>query len=83
MEENTITKKGGRTLKGTVVSAQMTDTITVAVQSYVKHAKYKKYRRRAKKYLVHDAGNTATVGEQVEIREVRPISKRKHFALVK
>ena len=83
MEENTTTKTGGRTLKGTVVSAKMTDTITVAVQSYVKHAKYKKYRRRAKKYLVHDSGNTAAVGEQVEIREVRPISKRKHFALVK
>ncbi len=83
MDEITTTKTGGRTLKGTVVSANMTDTVTVVVQRYVKHAKYKKYQRRAKKYLVHDAGNTAAIGQQVEIREVRPISKRKHFALVK
>jgi small subunit ribosomal protein S17 len=60
----------------------MTDTITVAVERYVKHPKYKKYLRRTKKFLVHDAGNTAKVGETVEIKEVNPISKRKSFALV-
>jgi len=64
------------------VSAKMTDTITVAVERYVKHPKYKKYLRRTKKFLVHDAGNTAKVGETVEIKEVNPISKRKSFALV-
>ena len=83
MDDTTTTKNAGRTLKGVVVSAEMTDTVTVAVERYVKHAKYKKYRRRTKKYLVHDQGNTATVGDKVEIREVKPISKRKHFALVK
>ncbi len=73
-----------RVLRGTVVSAtKMQDTITVAVERYVKHPKYKKFMRRTKKYLVHDAGNTAKEGELVEIRETRPISKRKHFELVK
>ena len=60
----------------------MTDTCTVAVERYVKHPKYKKYLRRTKKFLVHDAGNTAKVGETVDIKEVNPISKRKSFALV-
>jgi small subunit ribosomal protein S17 len=60
----------------------MTDTISVAVERYVKHPKYKKYLKRTKKFLVHDAGNTAKVGETVEIKEVNPISKRKSFALV-
>jgi small subunit ribosomal protein S17 len=72
----------GRVLRGKVVASKMTDTITVAVERYVKHPKYKKYLRRTKKYLVHDAGNTAKVGEVVDITETRPISKRKTFKLV-
>lgn len=72
----------GRVLRGTVVASKMTDTITVAVERYVKHPKYKKFMRRTKKFLVHDKGNTAKVGEVVDITEVRPISKRKRFALV-
>ena len=61
----------------------MQDTITVAVERYVMHPKYKKFMRRTKKFLVHDAGNTAKEGQKVDIRETRPISKRKHFELVK
>ena len=72
----------GRVLRGTVVASKMTDTITVAVERYVKHPKYKKFQRLTKKYLVHDKGNTAQVGQQVDIKEVRPISKRKSFELV-
>ncbi len=77
--ENT---SNGRVLRGKVVASKMTDTITVAVERYVKHPKYKKYQRRTKNYLVHDAGNTATVGQTVDIIETRPISKRKSFKLV-
>ena len=82
-ETTEVTKTGGRVLRGTVVASKMQDTCTVAVERYVKHPKYKKYQRRTKKYLVHDAGNTATVGSKVEIKETRPMSKRKRFALVK
>lgn len=76
------TVNNGRVLRGKVVASKMTDTITVAVERYVKHPKYKKYLRRTKKFLVHDKGNTAKVGDVVEIKEVRPISKRKSFELV-
>ncbi len=72
----------GRTLRGTVVASKMQDTITVAVERYVKHPKYKKFLRHTKKFLVHDAGNTAQIGDVVDIKEIRPMSKRKHFALV-
>ncbi|MCB9811241.1 MAG: 30S ribosomal protein S17 [Candidatus Nomurabacteria bacterium] len=81
--ENTTTVSNRRTLRGTVVSTKMQDTITVAVERYVKHPKYKKFMRRTKKYLVHDAGNTAKEGEVVDIKEARPFSKRKRFELVK
>ena len=76
------TTSNGRVLRGKVVSSKMTDTISVAVERYVKHPKYKKYLRRTKKFLVHDKGNTAKIGEMVDIKEVRPISKRKAFELV-
>lgn len=80
-EKNTENTKNLRTLRGTVVASKMQDTITVAVERYVKHPKYKKYQRRTKKYLVHDQGNTATVGQTVIIQETRPQSKRKRFVL--
>lgn len=72
----------GKTFEGVVVKTAMKDTATVLVERYVKHPKYKKYQRLSKKFLVHDAGNTAQVGDKVTIKETRPISKRKRFVIV-
>ncbi|NBV77449.1 30S ribosomal protein S17 [bacterium] len=80
---NTTTEANGKTLTGTVVKTAMKDTATVAVVRFVKHPKVKKYIKRTKKFLVHDVGNTAQVGDKVTIRETRPISKLKRFILVK
>jgi small subunit ribosomal protein S17 len=77
------TSHKGKVLQGVVVKSAMKDTATVLVERYVKHPKYKKYMRLSKKYLVHDVGNTAQVGEKVSIRETKQISKRKSFAIVK
>ena len=74
--------KSGKTFEGIVVKSAMKDTATVQVERYVKHPKYKKYMKLSKKFLVHDVGNTAQIGEKVTIRETRPISKRKRFILV-
>lgn len=84
MDTNTPTHQhtSGRTFRGTVVAAKMQDTVTVAVERYVKHPKYKKYVRKTKKYLVHNPGAEVAVGDAVVIAESRPISKRKHFTLV-
>jgi len=70
-----------QTFTGTVVKTAMKDTATVAVDRYVKHPKYKKYQTRTKKFLVHDPGNTAKVGDTVTIVACRPISKTKRFKL--
>ncbi len=80
MTTETVNK--GRVLRGTVVSTKMKDTITVAVERYVMHPKYKKFMRRTKKFLVHDAGNTDKEGTIVDIQETRPLSKRKRFTLI-
>lgn len=73
----------GKTFEGVVVKSAMKDTATVLVERYVKHPKYKKYMRRSKKFLAHDEGNTVAVGTKVTIKEVRPMSKRKRFVIVK
>jgi small subunit ribosomal protein S17 len=66
---------------GVVVKTAMKDTATVEVSRYVKHPKYKKFQTKTKKYLVHDPGNTAQVGDKVTIVACRPISKLKSFKL--
>ena len=70
-----------KALVGVVVSDKMKDTVTVRVNRFVKHPKYKKYVLRSKKYLAHNPGNTAKVGDRVTIRSSKPISKRKHFVV--
>jgi small subunit ribosomal protein S17 len=78
--EKKLTK--AKVLSGTVVSNKMKDTVVVQVERYVKHPKYEKFIKRSKKFKAHDAGNTKQIGEKVEIRESRPISKDKHFVVV-
>ena len=80
MEQNASQAK---TFDGVVVKTAMKDTATVQVERYVKHPKYKKYMRKSVKFLVHDPGNSAQVGDKVTIRETRPISKRKRFVIAK
>jgi len=81
MTTNTTSKK--RVLEGVVVSDKMKDTVTVAVPRYVKLPKYNKYLTRTKKYKAHNPGNTKKIGEKVQIEECRPISKDKHFIVIK
>lgn len=66
---------------GIVIKTAMKDTATVKVDRYVQNAKYKKYFVRSKKYLAHNPGNAARVGDTVTIVSARPISKLKHFAI--
>jgi small subunit ribosomal protein S17 len=82
LKSDTEKKVGGKVLSGVVVSDKMKDTIVVKVTRFVKHAKYKKYYKIAKKFKAHDVGNTAKIGDKVSIRETRPISKDKHFLLI-
>lgn len=70
-----------QTFQGTVVKAAMKDTVTVRVDRYVKNPKYQKFLVRSKKYLVHNPGNTAQVGDKVTIVACRPLSKLKRFKI--
>ena len=66
---------------GMVVSDRSEKTVTVAVETLVRHPLYKKRLRRSKKFLAHDEGNEARVGDTVRIIETRPLSARKRWRL--
>jgi small subunit ribosomal protein S17 len=73
----------GKILKGVVVSDKMDKTVVVSVSRFLKHPKYGKYYQVNKKYKAHDAENKYHIGDKVEIMETKPISKDKHFKVVK
>lgn len=68
--------------RGYVVSDKMDKTIAVEVEDRVKHPLYGKVMRRSSKVLVHDADNSAGIGDLVLIHETRPLSARKRWRLV-
>ncbi|MDV6327242.1 30S ribosomal protein S17 [Idiomarina sp. PL1-037] len=74
-------EKRVRTLQGKVVSDKMDKTITVAVERRVKHPVYGKYITRTTKVHAHDEENQVKVGDTVIVRECRPLSKNKSWAL--
>jgi small subunit ribosomal protein S17 len=78
----TDTTRGTRKERvGMVVSDAPEKTVSVAVETLVRHPLYKKRVRRSKKFLVHDEQNEAQVGDTVRIIETRPISKLKRWRL--
>jgi small subunit ribosomal protein S17 len=72
-------KQNKKELKGQVVSNKMDKSVVVRVERFVKHSVYKKYIKRAKKYLAHDEKNECNIGDQVKIIKTRPLSKNKYF----
>ena len=79
--------KPGRNLRkeriGMVVSNKMNKTAVVKIEERVTHDKYSKIMKQSIKFKVHDENNECDVGDKVLIMETRPLSKDKHFRLVK
>ena len=75
-------EKKERTLQGKVVSNKMDKTIVVAIERKVKHWLYNKYVKKTTKIHAHDEKNSCEIGNLVNIKECRPISKTKSWSLV-
>ncbi len=69
-------------MTGRVISAKLQKTATVLVERIAEHPLYKKTFTRSKKYLVDDLVGVKT-GDIVEIIQCKPISKNKHWRVVK
>lgn len=67
---------------GRVVSVKMKNTAVVLVENRKTHPLYKKSFKHSKKYLADDQKGVA-LGDIVEIQKIRPVSKRKHWTILK
>jgi small subunit ribosomal protein S17 len=71
-----------RVLQGVVVSGKNAKTVVVRVERRVMHPVYKKFVTHAKKYHAHDEQGRFKEGDNVRIRECRPISKLKRWEVL-
>lgn len=87
-KEKTVIKEDAKEMKhqqifkGRVVSTKTANTATVLLESRKTHPLYKKSYAQSKKYLVHDDLGVK-MGDLVEIVKCKPMSKNKHFKIVK
>lgn len=66
---------------GVVISNKMAKTAVVEVLSVRRHPMYLKAVRRTKNFHVHD-GVGVKIGDRVEFKETRPISRTKRWTIV-
>lgn len=66
---------------GKVKSIKMKQTVVVSVDRLISHPKYTKRMRRSTKYHAHVTIPVA-LGDLVSIRQIRPISKTKHWQVM-
>jgi small subunit ribosomal protein S17 len=66
---------------GKVVSDKMMKTVVVAVERQERHPVYGKSQKRTSKFVAHDEGDEAKVGDTVTIAESRPLSRRKRWVV--
>ena len=81
VEEDGTRPNRRKVREGVVVSDAMQATVVVAVVERVRHPRYGKTVQRTKKLYVHDAEDTAKVGDRVRVQETRPLSKLKRWRL--
>ena len=70
-------EKTARTVTGKVISNKMDKSIVVLIERRVTHPVYGKIIKRSTKIHAHDAKNECLPGDEVTIKETRPISKTK------
>jgi small subunit ribosomal protein S17 len=68
---------------GVVVSDRMEKSVVVAVERQVRHGLYGKSQRLTSKFMAHNEGNTARMGDRVAVVEARPLSHRKRWVVTR
>jgi len=86
--KNKIIKSGinprGRMFTGRVISRKMHKTAKVEWERRVLIRKYERYEKRRSRVAAHIPDNIEVKeGDIVTIQECRPISKTKHFIIIK
>ena len=74
----------GKTFEGVVISDSMDKTVTIEWENLVKDSKFNRYFKTRSKVAAHNSDCVkAKKGDKVLIAETRPLSKTKHFAVIK
>ena len=72
-----------RTVTGVVTADKMDKTVKVRVERLVAHPQFSKTLRKHYVCYAHDEKREARMGDKVELMESRPLSKLKHWRLVR
>jgi small subunit ribosomal protein S17 len=72
-----------RSLTGKVVSTKMKKTVVVEITKSTLHPIYKKILKSSMRLKAHNENEDLKDGDMVEIHEIKPMSKEKHFKVVK
>jgi small subunit ribosomal protein S17 len=72
-----------RIVTGIVTRDKMDKTRRIEIQRLVRHPKYGKFVKRRTVCYAHDEKNESHLGDTVEIRESRPLSKLKRWTLLR
>jgi small subunit ribosomal protein S17 len=72
-----------RTLTGKVVSDKMDKTRVILIETQKRHPVFKKSIKRSTRIKIHDEKNESKEGDIIIAVETRPISKEKHYRLIK
>jgi len=69
-------------LTGVVISDKMEKTVVVRTDRRMIHPLYGKVVVVSKKFVAHDESNAHKIGDEVRIRQTRPLSKTKRWMVV-
>lgn len=73
----------GREFDGIVTSKPAGMTVKVAITRLFSHPFYGKILKRTRNFLCHVENMELAIGDTVRIKETKPISKNKHFIVLK
>ena len=77
------TRNKRKVVRGRIVSDKMDKTVVVEVETTRSHPLYGRRVKYSKRLKAHDENNECKVGDLVELMETRPLSKDKHFRVVR
>jgi len=68
-------------MKGVVVSRSGDKTVVLEAIAVSRHPLYGKKVVKSRRFLVHDPENKAQVGDEIVVRQSRPLSARKRWVI--
>ena len=83
MLKKLVIKPNNKEKIGIVISDKMQKTVVIKVENRYPHPIYAKTVIKTRKYLVHDELNECKIGDQILVKECRPLSRRKRWIATK